>query len=309
MPLQLEGYALLPDEDAPAAGAPLQIAIEAIDEDPDQPRQEFDAEALAELAATIRERGVRQPISVRPHPEQPGRWVLNFGARRLRATRLAGRSHVPAFVDHAVDSYDQVIENEQRQGLRPLELALFVQKRLALGENQAEVARRLGKSRQYVTMATALIDAPDWLLVAYREGRCRGLNELHELRRLAAEHGRRVEDWAADQASITRDRLAALRVELGQGSLAFRGAVIEATTQAICSPRAVPTTCQSPTRSARPPSSSRPMLRAQLDNTEVCIDGDRVPPQSGHVFVHAPGASDVTSVDASRLRLLGFSAD
>ena len=50
-----------------------------------------------------------------------------------------------------------------------MELALFVQKRLALGDNQAEVAKRLGKSRQWVTLATALIEAPDWLLQAYRE--------------------------------------------------------------------------------------------------------------------------------------------
>lgn len=303
MPLQLDGYALLPDEDAPAAGTPLQIAVEAIDEDPDQPRQEFDAEALEELATTIRERGVRQPISVRPHPEEPGRWMLNFGARRLRASKLAERSHVPAFVDHAADGYDQVIENEQRQGLRPLELALFVQKRLALGERQAEVARRLGKSRQYVTMATALIDAPDWLLVAYREGRCRGLNELHELRRLAAEHGRRVEAWAADKASITRDRLAALRVELGQGL------ATESTPPAARSPRAFPTTPQSPTRPGRSARSSRPMLRAQLDDAVVCIDGDHVPPQPGHVFVRAAADGRATAVEASRLRLLGFSAD
>lgn len=309
MPLQLEGYALLPDEDAPVAGAPLQIAIEAIDEDPEQPRQEFDAAALEELAATIRERGVRQPISVRPHPEQPGRWVLNFGARRLRASKLAERSHVPAFVDHAVDSYDQVIENEQRQGLRPLELALFVQKRLALGENQAEVARRLGKSRQYVTMATALIDAPDWLLVAYREGRCRGLNELHELRRLAAEHGPRAEAWAADQASITRDRLAALRVELGQGVEPVQGAVKEPKTPASRASRTALTTRQPPAQPGRSGRPSKPILRAQLDDAVVCIDGDHVPQQPGHVFVRAAGASGATVVEASRLRLLGFSTD
>ena len=309
MPLQLEGYALLPDEDAPAAGAPLQIAIEAIDEDPEQPRQEFDAGALEELAATIRERGVRQPISVRPHPEEPGRWMLNFGARRLRASKLAERSHVPAFVDHAVDGYDQVIENEQRQGLRPLELALFVQKRLALGENQAEVARRLGKSRQYVTMATALIDAPDWLLVAYREGRCRGLNELHELRRLASEHGRRVEDWAADLASITRDRLTALRAELGQGDGPVQRAVTEPKTPASRASRAALTTRQPAAQPGRSDRSAKPILRAQLDDAVVCIDGDHVPPQPGHVFVCAAGTSDVTSVEASRLRLLGFSAD
>ena len=66
------------------------LAIDAIDEDAEQPRQEFDGNALQELATPSAERGVRQPISVRADLQRPGRWTLNFGARRLRAARLAG---------------------------------------------------------------------------------------------------------------------------------------------------------------------------------------------------------------------------
>jgi ParB/RepB/Spo0J family partition protein len=127
------------------AGAPLQLAIESIIEDPDQPRNEFDPEGLAELAASIKERGVLQPISVRRHPDQPDCWMLNFGARRLRASKLAGKFDIPAFVDKTADSYDQVIENEQREGLKPLELALFVQRRLAAGDTQAVIAKAAGQ--------------------------------------------------------------------------------------------------------------------------------------------------------------------
>ena len=200
MALPLDQLDLLATPDDLLAGAPLQLPIDAIEEDPDQPRQEFDPEGLAELAETIKERGVRQPISVRRHPEKPDRWMLNFGARRLRASKLIGKLDIPAFVDNTADSYDQVIENEQREGLKPLELALFVQRRLAAGDTQAVIARQLGKSRQYVTMATALIDAPDWLITAYREGRCRGLNELYELRKLAGDHPQYVEAWTSDTA-------------------------------------------------------------------------------------------------------------
>jgi ParB family chromosome partitioning protein len=150
--------------------------------------------------------------------------MLNFGARRLRASKLAGKFDIPAFIDKTADSYDQVIENEQREGLKPLELALFVQRRLAAGDTQAVIARRLGKSRQYVTMATALIEPPDWLLQAYREGRCRGTNELYDLRRLHGEHGDAVEAWAAQQPTITRDRLAEFR-----GTLERRTAALQAT--------------------------------------------------------------------------------
>jgi ParB family chromosome partitioning protein len=176
MSLQLDDLNLLDAPESGDNGKPLNLSLDSIDEDPSQPRQEFDEESLRELADTIAQRGVKQPISVRPHPDQPDRWMLNFGARRLRASRLAGKTHIPAFVDLAADSYDQVIENEQREPLKPLELALFVQRRVACGESQADIARRLGKSRQYITFATAMIDAPDWLLTAYRDGRCRGLS-------------------------------------------------------------------------------------------------------------------------------------
>jgi len=109
---------------ASAAGVPLQLPVDDIDEDLEQPRQEFDQESLVELAATIAGRGVRQPVSVRRHPGHPGRWILNFGARRLRAARLAGECTIAAFEDATADSYDQVIENEQREGLKPRDRAV-----------------------------------------------------------------------------------------------------------------------------------------------------------------------------------------
>jgi len=98
-----------------AGGQPRLLPVDSIDEDPEQPRREFDDDSLRELAETIKARGVRSPVSVRAHPSEPGRWMLNFGARRLRASRLAGKADVPAFVDESFDSYDQVIENEQRE--------------------------------------------------------------------------------------------------------------------------------------------------------------------------------------------------
>jgi ParB family chromosome partitioning protein len=111
MALLLEGLDLLAPGGLPESGAPLRLPIATIDEDPDQPRQEFDDDSLAELAETIKERGVRQPVSVRAHPSEPGRWMLNFGARRLRASKLAGLSEIPAFVDQTANSVDQFIEN------------------------------------------------------------------------------------------------------------------------------------------------------------------------------------------------------
>jgi ParB family transcriptional regulator, chromosome partitioning protein len=204
----------LATEPGQGAGAPLQLPIELVDEDPNQPRTEFDAEALQQLADTIAERGVRQPISVRPHPASPGRWLVNFGARRLRASKLAGKLTIPAFVDETADTYDQVIENEQRQALQPLELALFVQRQQQAGVSLAEIGRRLGKSRPYMTYVCALVDAPDWLMAVYRRGLCRGIKELYDLRRLHEEHPAEVATWLEGRVSVSRGDLSVLRERL-----------------------------------------------------------------------------------------------
>ena len=297
------------------AGAPMQLAIDSIIEDPEQPRNEFDPEGLAELAASIKERGVLQPISVRRHPGQPDRWMLNFGARRLRASKLVGKFDIPAFVDKTADSYDQVIENEQREGLKPLELALFVQRRLAAGDTQAVIARRLGKSRQYVTMATSLIDAPDWLISAYREGRCRGLNELYELPKLAVDHPQHVESWTADRDAITRDRVTALRADLADGSASVRpgtSALIQAVA-ARAAQRQEPAVSASSPEQMSPGSRRRasPKLRllARLDGIEVVVDTQSAPSEAGQVFVRAVGSRQTEAVEAARLTLTGLVAD
>jgi ParB family chromosome partitioning protein len=322
MALQLDDLALLEIEADVAAGlkqgTPLILPIGSIDEDPAQPRREFDLVALQELADTIALRGVRQPVSVRPHPDagQAGRWMLNFGARRLRASKLAGKLEIPAFVDVLADNYDQVIENEQREGLKPLELALFVQERLRCGETQADVARRLGKSRQYVTRVTALIEAPQWLLDAYRAGRCRGMNELYELRKLHAESPVQVEAWVNGGHSITRERLQLLRASL----------LCEPEANPIASPSAADASSpvvarvatsvefgQATATVSAPKVAPKPspcwILQASLDGEIVSIVVDAVPEQAGWVFVRRAASTSRQEVQALRLALLGFVVD
>lgn len=324
MPLQLEDLAAL-DAPAGASGAPRLLALDLIDEDPEQPRLEFDDASLQALSETIRQRGVRQPVSVRSHPTQPGRWMLNFGARRLRACRLAGLGEIPAFVDQTADSYDQVIENEQREGLRPLELALFVQKRLRLREKQVDIARRMGKSPQWLTLVTAMIDPPDWLLQLYRDGRCCGLNELYELRRLQGRHGERVVAWAAGQPAITRDRLLALKTELeeaGSRAAAPQNSVSPAASAAAtregaesaaagrtASDPAPSATAQSPTpvRPTRTPGTHRVLVMFEGQPHQLLFG--MVPEQAASMYVLpvAGGPHRLAAVDD--LRLLGFVAE
>lgn len=305
MPLQLDDLALLEAPSEAAGGKPLLLPIDSIDEDPAQPRSEFDQQALQELADTIAQRGVRQPISVRPHPETPGRWVLNFGARRLRASKLAGKTDVPAFVDATADSYDQVIENEQRESLKPLELALFVQRRMALGETQTDIARRLGKSQPYIAYVCALIDAPDWLLRVYREGKCRGLAELYHLRRLHAQSADRVEAWASDRAVITRADVQQLKSELTESAPSS-----EAATEGTSTPhRASPATSESAVSHAAGSvrkAIGRVGLFARIAGNAVEIVVDEAPDTAGQVFIRMPGRATRSSVAAASLDLIGF---
>ncbi len=301
------------------AGQPLMLALDSIDEDPAQPRKEFDPESLRELAATIALRGVRQPISVRPHPEKPKRWVLNFGARRLRASILAGKSEIPAFVDATSDSYDQVIENEQRESLKPLEMALFVQRRIEAGDSQAEIARRLGKSRQYITYATGLIDAPDWLLAAYREGRCKGITELYELRKLSGAHDALVQGWVSGREGITREDVAAFRSELkaievedsaakaSTASAEFSLEVLGKDVPVEVDPLVIPPKSSRGAGAAKStPRSKTTRLTVELEGRQFELITDIDPGRLGEVFVRPPEGGARKCVPVADLRLVGF---
>jgi len=315
VPLQLDDLGAL---DAPTAGEgrPMPLPLDAIDEDSAQPRHEFDANALLELAATMRDRGVRQPISVRPNLKQAGRWVLNFGARRLRAAKLAGLSEIPAFVDTTADDYDQVIENEQREGLTALELALFVQKRLASGDSKADIARKLGKSRQYITVATALIEAPAWLLEIYRLGRCRGRNELYELRRLHGEHPQQVEAWASGSGAITREQLSLLRDELSDLEHRQRASVgvdgresgetaATSATQAAATRATVSIGAPMGRRPARHRQFSK-RLHVEFDGQDFQLVVSVAPAQESHLYIRPLAGGPRRLAPASALKLRGF---
>jgi len=298
--------------DAPAepAGTPQLIALADIDEDPQQPRSEFDLSSLAELAATIAERGLKQPVSVRPHPSDPGRWMLNFGARRLRASKLAGKGHIPAFVDEAFDSYDQVIENEQREGLKPLELALFVQRRLALGESQAEIARRLGKSKTLVTMIGALIDAPPWLLEVYRSGRCQGINELYELRRLHESDPPAVERWVTNCEKVSRAEVQAYKASRSDDREstppATAGSALDGVAggQIFAERRRVAPSAASALRQRGDSPGRMLHLHGRVDGEAVRVLLDELPLEPAHVMVETIGSSERRVVPVSGLEAL-----
>ena len=129
------------------------LAIGEIEPNRDQPRQNFDGEALNELASSIAEHGVLQPLIVRPTPD--GGYQLVAGERRWRAARIAGLTEVPVIVKTLTDSEVSVIaliENLQRENLNPMEEAEGIQKLIdEFDFTQEQAAQKLGKSRSALT--------------------------------------------------------------------------------------------------------------------------------------------------------------
>lgn len=160
---------------AAEAGTGVQmLPLAAIVPNPRQPRTRFDEAALGELAASIREHGIIQPLVVTAAPQQAGTYWLVAGERRWRAAHLAGLEEAPAIVREA--SPQQLvelalIENVQRADLNPLEEAHAYQSLLnEFGLTQAELAERVGKSRPAIANAVRLLQLPPAAQAAVVEG-------------------------------------------------------------------------------------------------------------------------------------------
>jgi ParB family transcriptional regulator, chromosome partitioning protein len=203
----------IPAEGSDAAPELRTLPVELISPNPRQPRQSFDEEALLALADSLRERGLLQPVLVRPRPG--GTYELIAGERRWRAAQLAGLDTVPAVVrEHADrDSLElALIENMAREDLNPVEEAracsLLVEE---LGLSREEIGRRVGRSRVAVSNLMRLLDLPDEVLELIAEGR---LSEGHGRALLtASDHGdrRRLGRAAADEGWTVRETEARAR--------------------------------------------------------------------------------------------------
>lgn len=152
------------------AWSPKQIhemPIDKVSPDPENVRKVFDQVALDELAASLKSRGLLQPITV-TLPDAKGRAMIRHGERRWRAARLAGHKTIRVLIDPNNDDagrqIDQFIENEQREGLSPSEVVGFVQERLATGMKANVLAIEIGKSKAAVSKLAALAEAPAFIM-------------------------------------------------------------------------------------------------------------------------------------------------
>jgi ParB/RepB/Spo0J family partition protein len=188
---------LLSSENAGRSTGVRVIAIDRIESNPRQPRMVFDVEALHELAASIREHGVLQPILVRPLGEN--RYQLIAGERRWRASSEAGLATIPALVEEIDDDTAleiSIIENLQREDLSPLEEATMFDRMIhEHGYSIRRLAEKLGKDKGYLENRLRLANAPEEIreLVSLRKDTVSHAYELLKVedpkkrRRLAAQ--------------------------------------------------------------------------------------------------------------------------
>lgn len=157
--------ALIPGGDTPPSGSVLQVAVGQISANPRQPRKEIDAAELQDLANSIRQHGILQPLVLTYSEESPGQYVLIAGHRRWLAAQQVGLEQVPAVVREASEQQRlelALIENVQRTDLNPLEqAAAFHQLAEEFGLSHEEIAMQVGKSRESVTNTLRLLKLPE----------------------------------------------------------------------------------------------------------------------------------------------------
>lgn len=195
-------------------GQPLTLEVNLIDEDPNQPRTSFDESTLAELSNSIKERGVKTPISVRENPENSERYIINHGARRLRATKILGLDTIPALIDNDYLLTDQIVENIQREDLSSHELAKVVDRLEKSGFKKSDIATQLGKSNAWVSQYSRLNKLPEPIALAFESGKIKDVTVANELAKLFDSNPNDVLEVLSNEVEIGRGDVKNLKAYL-----------------------------------------------------------------------------------------------
>ena len=179
-PVQLAPRAAAPDAaETGTDGDPREAPIELLRRNPDQPRRSFDEAELEDLVDSVREKGVLQPILVRPAPGAEGEWQIVAGERRWRAAQRAGFHSVPILVRRDLSEADvleiAIVENVQRSDLDAIEEAAGYKILMdRFGHTQDAVSKVVGKSRSHVANALRLMSLPTSVQAMVGAGRLSG---------------------------------------------------------------------------------------------------------------------------------------
>lgn len=294
--------------DAVNTGLPLELDMDLIDEDPNQPRTKdnpgFSEESIAELGATIKARGIKTPISVRDNPDKPGRLLINHGARRYRGNKWAGNPTIRGFKDNDYLEADQVVENLQRNDLTAREIADYIGRELAKGMKKSDIAAGIGKSASFITQHVALLDLPDPIAAVFNEGRCRDVTVINELVTAHKKKPAEVTEWLADESQeITRGSVKLLREFLddkaknpkdGQGVTEEGGAGQESTDEKKDKKK----------KEEDPDKIKKAIIQVKHDDRPARINLSRRPPAEGFAWIKYDDDGQEIEVNLADVQIL-----
>jgi ParB family transcriptional regulator, chromosome partitioning protein len=204
--------------DVSSGGRPLLVPLDRLTEDPNNPRTEFPEAEIDELAESIREHGILQPLVV-CWADATGCHRIHHGAKRYRAARRAGLRDVPVVVrDAPADPYAQVAENQKRHGLTPIDLARLIRRQADAGDSNATIAKRMGIDQTTIAHHLALLELPPELNQLMQAGRCTSPRTLYELNRLHREEPERARALLGGDGEITRSAINEVRAEVVQAA-------------------------------------------------------------------------------------------
>lgn len=199
------------------AGSVIEIPVDQIEPDPDNPRKTIDQKELEGLAQSIASSGLKQPITVRPNASKPGHYIINFGERRWRACKLIDKPTILAIVStHDGVRVGQIIENLQRAEVRPIEEAIGIAK--LVNEERAdkgEIAKRLGVQAAHISMCLKIAGMGDDTLLELSK-RDLGIRPMYMLAQAPLDL--RIKLLKKPDAELTRAKIEeAIRKASGRG--------------------------------------------------------------------------------------------
>jgi ParB family chromosome partitioning protein len=181
------------NEVAVANGKLFDLPLVLLNPDPQQPRKQFIN--LENLADSIREKGVLQPLIVKPRNKQ-GAYQIIVGERRYHAAKIAGLTVLPCIIREEEDANTlilQLLENDQREQVPPLEEAHAIDRLIEeMGLSKKQIAKELGRDSAWVSMRLGLLEGSDAIRDLLQSGKITDLRTLHELRQLEQEHPKRA---------------------------------------------------------------------------------------------------------------------
>jgi len=188
-------------------GGIVYLPISILHDDPDNARTIFDEKEIDDLAESIKwvskttgkRRGIKEPLSVRRHPEIEGEYVINSGNRRKLAAIKAGDTEVPCFIDDDADDYDKLIVNVKRVGITAMEMAAFINRRIEAGDSKGDIAKAIGQPASFISDHVIFFEMPDFIRELYDENICTSMQGLATLHRAAKKNPDAVQSFCVKQ--------------------------------------------------------------------------------------------------------------